>query len=84
MPLVSIHCDSEDTLSRAYCWIYNGKSRHVGLRHTMVRQLILDGVITMDYVKSSQNLMDSLTKGLVRDLVSKISKGMRSWPIHNH
>ncbi|KAH9726106.1 hypothetical protein KPL70_008133 [Citrus sinensis] len=34
MPPVSIHCDSEATLSRAYSQIYNGKSRHIGLRHS--------------------------------------------------
>ena len=84
MPPVSIHCDSEATLSRAYYQIYNGKSRHVRLRHSMVRQLISDGVITVDYVKSSQNLADPLTKGLLRDLVSKTSKGIGLWPIHNH
>ena len=76
MPPVSLHCDSEATLSRAYSQIYNGKSRHIGLRHSCVRQLITDGVITIDYVKSSENLADPLTKGLARDLVLKTSKGM--------
>ena len=76
MPPVSLHCDSEATLSRAYSQIYNGKSRHIGLRHSYVRQLISDGVITIDFVKSSQNLADPLTKGLARDLVLKTSKGM--------
>ena len=76
MPPVSLHCDSEATLSQAYSQIYNGKSRHIGLRHSYVRQLISDGVITIDFVKSSQNLADPLTKGLARDLVLKTSKGM--------
>ena len=69
--LVSLRCDSQATLSRAYSQIYNGKSRHIGLRHSYVRQLITDGVITIDYVKSSENLDDPLTKGLARDLVWK-------------
>lgn len=76
MPPVSIHCDSQATLSRAYGQIYNGKSRHIGLRHSYVRQLLTDGIITVDYVKSSQNLADPLTKGLARDLVNKTSIGM--------
>ena len=37
MPPLSIHCDSQSTLSRAYSNIYNGKSRHLGLRHSYVR-----------------------------------------------
>lgn len=76
MSLISLHCDSEATLSRAYSQVYDGKSRHIGLRHSCVRQLITDSVITIDYVKSSENLADPLTKGLARDLVWKTSRGM--------
>lgn len=76
MPSISLHCDSQSALSRAYSQVYNGKSRHIGLRHSYVRNLITDGVITIDYVKSGQNLADPLTKGLARDLVWKTSQGM--------
>jgi hypothetical protein len=81
MSPISIHCDSESILARAYSQVYNGKSRHIGLRHSYVRQLIGDGVITVDYVRSSQNLADPLTKGLTRDLIYKTSKGMGLKPI---
>ncbi|GJV10031.1 hypothetical protein Tco_1351572 [Tanacetum coccineum] len=30
---ISIHCDSATTLAKAYFQIYNGKSRHLGVRH---------------------------------------------------
>jgi hypothetical protein len=81
MSPISLHCDSQATLSRAYSHIYNGKSRHIGLRHSYVRQLLIDGVITIDFVRSVQNLADPLTKGLARDLVWKTSKGMGLKPI---
>ena len=76
MSLISLHCDCQSTLSRSYSQVYNGKSKHIGLRHSYVRNLITDGVITIDYVKSGQNLADPLTKGLARDLVWKTSQGM--------
>ena len=41
-----------------------------------MRQLIIDGVITINYVKSSENLVDPLMKGLAMDLVWKTSKEM--------
>ena len=85
MPPVSIHCDSQATLSRAYSQVYNGKSRHIGLRHSYVRQLITDGVITIDFVKSCENLADPLTKGLPREVVKKTTKGMGLKPTNtNH
>ncbi|KAB2635301.1 S2-RNase [Pyrus ussuriensis x Pyrus communis] len=52
MPSISLYCDSEATLSRAYNKLYNGKSRHISLRHEYVKQLITDGVINIVYVKS--------------------------------
>ena len=69
MPPISLRCDSEATMSRAYSKVYNGKSRHISLRHEFVRQLIIDGIITISYVRSSNNLADPLTKGLSRDVV---------------
>ena len=78
---LSILCDSKTTLSKVYSHVYNGKSRHIGLRHAYVHQLIKDGVITVNYVQTNENLADPLTKGLARDLVLIISRGMGLKPI---
>ncbi|GJX53813.1 hypothetical protein Tco_0282182 [Tanacetum coccineum] len=64
------------TLAKAYSQMYNGKSRHLGVMHSMIRELITNGVISIEFVRSQQNLVDHLTKGLARDLVIKSSKGM--------
>ncbi|CAM8920281.1 unnamed protein product [Rhodiola kirilowii] len=73
---ISIHCDSKATLAKAYSQMYNGKSRHLGVRHSAVREMITHGVISIDYVRTHQNLADHLTKGLARDLVHKSCIGM--------
>ena len=65
---------------KAYSKIYNGKSRHISLRHEYVRQLIEDGVISIVYEKSSGNLTDPFTKGLSQDMVRVTSIGMRLKP----
>lgn len=77
-PILSIlvHCDSVATLAKAYSHIYNGKSRHLGIRHSFVREVITFGVITVEFVRSQQNLVDHLTKGLARDLIIKSVMGM--------
>ncbi|GJX66323.1 hypothetical protein Tco_0300666 [Tanacetum coccineum] len=66
---ISIHCDSAATLAKAYSQMYNGKSRHLGVRHSMIRELIRNGVISIEFVRSQHNLADHLTKGLARDLL---------------
>jgi len=73
---IPLHCDSEATMSRAYSEVYNGKSRHISMRHDYVRELILKGVITIIYVKSGDNLADPLTKPLKREVVRNTTKGM--------
>jgi hypothetical protein len=76
MLAISLHCDSEATMSRAYNKVYNRKSRHISLRREYVRQLILDGIITIVYARSSSNLVDHFTKGLSREFVKVTSIGM--------
>ena len=74
---VSIHCDSQATLARAYNEVYNVKSRHISLRYEYVRKLIKDVIISLTYVRSSYNLADPFTKPLTRNLVKKSSRGLR-------
>ncbi|PHT81870.1 hypothetical protein T459_14885 [Capsicum annuum] len=41
------------------------------------QELLSSGIITVDYVKSKDNVSDPLTKGLSREGVERTSKGMR-------
>ena len=56
--------------------MYNEKSRHVRWIHNTIKKLLSSEIITIDYVKSSDNVSDPLTKGLVREGVERTSKGM--------
>nr|GEV32540.1 zinc finger, CCHC-type [Tanacetum cinerariifolium] len=62
------------TCAKAYSQMYNGKSRHLSVIHSMIRELITNGVVSIEFVRSQQNLADHLTKGLARDLVIKSAK----------
>ena len=81
LPSISLHCDSQATIACARNKIYNGKKRHIRLRHNIVRQLISNGVIVMEFVGSEKYLANPLTKGLTRQLVYDTSRGMRLKPI---
>ena len=54
MSAISIHCDNQATLTRAYSGVYNEKSRHISLRHEYVRQLIQSRIIDISSVRSSE------------------------------
>ena len=81
VPAICIHCDSQSAIVRAQSNMYNGKSRHIRRRHNSIRQLLSNGVVSLDYVKSKGNIADPLTKGLNRVLVETSSKGMGLRPL---
>ncbi|KAL0361314.1 UNVERIFIED_CONTAM: Retrovirus-related Pol polyprotein from transposon TNT 1-94 [Sesamum radiatum] len=76
VPAIMIYCDSQSAIGRAQSGMYNGKSRHIRRRHNTIRQLISSGIISIDYIKSKENLADPLTKGLSRDQIYCLSRGM--------
>ena len=81
VPAICIHCDSKSAIGRARNHMYNGKSRHIRRRHNTVRHLLLSGIISIYYVKSKDNIADPLTKGLAREHVYKLSRGMGLKPV---
>ncbi|XP_043809042.1 uncharacterized protein LOC122722409 [Manihot esculenta] len=61
-PSVSVCCDCQAAIAIAKNKTFNGKNRHIRLRHNVVKQLLKDETISIDYVKSEVNLANSLTK----------------------
>ncbi|KAJ9684091.1 hypothetical protein PVL29_016537 [Vitis rotundifolia] len=79
-PSVSMRCDSQAAIAKAKSKIFNGKNRHIRLRHNIVRQLLETGVISLEFVRSELNLADPLTKPLNKKLVEETSRGMGLMP----
>jgi len=82
-PSVSIHCDCQSTIAIAKNKTYNGKNRHIQLRHNLVSQPLRRGTISINYVKSERNLADPLTKPLGRNMILEKLRGMGLKPFAN-
>jgi len=82
-PSISIHCDCQSAIGIAKNKTYNGKNRHIQLRHNLVKQLLKRGTISIDYVNSEWNLADPLTKPLGRNMILETSRGMGLKPLAN-
>ena len=76
IPHILIHCDSIAVIRRVKNRNYNGKSRPIRRKHSTVRSYLSSGIITVDYIKSNDNLADSFTKALVKDRVWNTSRGL--------
>ena len=46
-PYVFMRCDSQTTIAKAKSKIFNGKNKHISLRHNIVRQLLETRVISL-------------------------------------
>ena len=75
-PSISIHCDCQEARLIAKNKAFNEKNRHIRLRHEVVKQLLIDEIIFIDYVKSKVNLENPLTKPLGRKLILETSSVM--------
>jgi len=76
VPAIYIHCDNQAVISRAQNFIYNSKSTHIRRRHNIVKQLLSNGIISIDFVSSIDNLADPFTKGLSGEHINCTSRGM--------
>ena len=81
VPSICIYCDSKSAIGRAQNHMYNGRSRHIHRRHNTVRQLLSNEIISIDFIKSKENIADPLTKGLSREQVNCSSRGMGLKPM---
>jgi len=64
-------------ISRAQNFIYNGKYRHIRPRYNTMKRLLSNGIISIDFVSSKDNLTDPFTKGLNGEHINCASRGMR-------
>ena len=76
-----MHCDNQVVTSKVTSKNFNEKRRHLRVRHKSIRNLISHGIISLDFVRSENNIADPLTKGLTRQQVLESLRGMRLKPI---
>ncbi|GJR59632.1 zinc finger, CCHC-type containing protein [Tanacetum coccineum] len=57
LKIIHLQVAGASTLAKAYSHMYNGKSRHLGVRYNMIRELIMNGVVSIEFVRSQQNLV---------------------------
>jgi len=76
IPQIPMHCDNQVDISKVTCKNFNEKRRHLRVRYKSIRNLISHGVISLDFVRSENNIADQLTKGLMCQQVLESSRGI--------
>lgn len=82
MPPISVNCDNQTTIAQVRSSKYNQKQkRHVRIRLKSIRELVSQGVVSLDFVSSKDNIADPLTKGLDSEKIKRSSRRMGLRPI---
>ena len=77
MPAISMNCDNQTVIVKVNSSKDNMKSsRHIKRRLKSIRKLRNSGVIALDYVHTSKNLVDQFTKGLSCNVIDSASSEM--------
>lgn len=61
---INIHCDNRLTITLSKNHVLHGRSKHIDVRFHFLRDLTTDGVISLVYCASTQQLADIMTKPL--------------------
>jgi hypothetical protein len=77
VPAILLHCDNQSVITI----VGNAKenamfSRHVKQRIKSIRHMRNTGEIAVEYINTTQNLVDPFTKGLARAVIDKASREM--------
>ena len=81
---ICINCDNMAAHARAKNNVYNGKSRHIRHKHNTIRQFLSNGIVSIQYVKSKENIANPLTKGLPREQIEFTTKGIGLMPVNEY
>ena len=83
VPVILIHYDSTAGIAKVHNHYYNGKRQQIRRKHSTIREFLTTGAVIVDYVRSDDNLVDPLMKGLAIEKIFKTSERMRLKPIEN-
>lgn len=73
---VPLHCDSQSYIDVTKNNVYNGKRRHIRVKHAMVREMFGNEIISLNFVRSERNLAEPFTKALTRRQGEELAAGI--------
>ena len=73
-------CDNNSSISISKDPVLHGKTKHIRIRYHFLRELVNEGVVVVEYCRTSEQKIDIFTKPLGGPTFSKIATnlGMKS------
>ena len=62
--VLTLYCDNMSAISISKNPVQHSRTKHIGIRHHFIRELVEDNVVSLEHVVSEKQLADIFTKGL--------------------
>ena len=69
---VQLFCDNKATISIAHNPVHHDRTKHVEVDRHFIKEKIDGGIISIEYIPTSQQLADILTKGLTGQVFDQL------------
>ena len=69
---VALYCDNESAIKIAHNPVQHSKTKHIQIHHHFLREHVLKGDISIEHVKTEEQLADIFTKPLDEKRFSKL------------
>ena len=78
MPANTLYCDNQGAIATASqpTWVVSGRSKHIDVRFHIIRDATANGLIRLEYIRSTDMTADILTKALPKELHLRHIKGL--------
>ena len=65
--LVIIYCDNTSTVSMSKNPILHSKTKHISIKYHVLREIVAEKEIILEYVNTKEYIVDIFTKALPKD-----------------
>ena len=77
---ITMMCDNVGAIFIAYNSKNIGQTKHISVKHHVIREYVVDAIVKIKFVRSEENLADPFTKNVSRDSYLKHSaKYLKVW-----
>lgn len=80
---VHLHCDNISAIKLAKNPVFHARSKHIEIQHHFVRERILEGEVTVDYISTNEQPADILTKALSPAVFNKHKHTLGMQSLHD-
>lgn len=66
-----VMCGNMGAIALANNPVFHSRTKHIAIYHHFIREVVAQGAVTLEYVNTSQNVADALTKPVTAECMEK-------------